>query len=417
MKLLIVEDELIIRKGLITSVDWAAYGITEIKDAKNGKIALEMMATFLPDIVITDIRMPVMDGLQLAEELGRLFENVQVIILSGYQDFSYAQRAMKLGITEYLTKPVGIEALGEVMERVQEKIASRRTDKQELSRLQTIYADNLEVICERWLNGLLHLEASLTAEQIAYGKQLGLELPGPSYQLLLIELEDVGQGKELGVEQVRQQYEQVADTAAGVLNGAFEFTAWYRVQTGICIIVSVKDEGKLYDTAVKIVTAVKETQAQTVLIGMSDVIDSLYELHHAYHQAKRAMGNRQHTGIGGVYVEAMDQSNMNHAIRTAIRYLESNYHAAITLEMMAKYAFVSPTYFSKLFKRETGESFVRWLNAYRIRQAKELLQENAAMPIYVIAEMVGIPNYKHFVKLFKEEVALTPSEYRERIQQ
>jgi len=105
-KLMIVDDEEIILDGLKNVVEWENLGIEVISYAYNGKEALEKIAENVPDILITDISMPVMDGIELVRELReRGFDSIKIVFLSGYDDFEYARNATRLGAVDYLLKP------------------------------------------------------------------------------------------------------------------------------------------------------------------------------------------------------------------------------------------------------------------------------------------------------------------------
>lgn len=118
MKVLIVDDEIIIQKGIVALLQEISAADTQVLTARNGKMALECAAMEKPDLIITDIRMPVMDGLELARHLHERYPHVAVVILTGYADFGYARQALKYGVVDYLLKPVTKENLQEVMLRI-----------------------------------------------------------------------------------------------------------------------------------------------------------------------------------------------------------------------------------------------------------------------------------------------------------
>jgi two-component system response regulator YesN len=105
MKLLIVEDEIEIRNGIKNVIDWTSNNIIICGTAENGKEALKLINDLEPDIMLLDIRMPVMNGLEVLKHLTEINSNVKSIILSGYDDFSYVQQALQLGVCDYLLKP------------------------------------------------------------------------------------------------------------------------------------------------------------------------------------------------------------------------------------------------------------------------------------------------------------------------
>ena len=125
-KVMIAEDEDIIRKGLVYSIPWVDMGCSVISEVRNGIEGIEKIKENQPDIVIVDINMPVMDGLEMVQQTYEAYGYV-AIILSGYSDFKYAQQAIRYGITGYLLKPLNIEDLKEAIFHAQKECEVRRT--------------------------------------------------------------------------------------------------------------------------------------------------------------------------------------------------------------------------------------------------------------------------------------------------
>lgn len=134
LKVLIVDDEAIIRRGLSTSIDWEALGYNIVGEAKNGYEALELMKRLKPHVLITDIRMPIMDGIALAKEVSCTYPDTHILILSGYDDFGYAQEAIKLKVNQYLLKPVGVEELTEVLQALRKDVDKQANNTRHLQR-------------------------------------------------------------------------------------------------------------------------------------------------------------------------------------------------------------------------------------------------------------------------------------------
>lgn len=139
-KLLIVEDEPIIRRGLVQSIDWRNVGFTVIADAADGKKALKCIEIELPDVILTDIRMPIMDGLELMSIVNQQYPTIRQVVLSGYSDFSYAQHAIQCGVLAYILKPTRDEEIYEAFRKVKsmldgttETSAARLTERQKRS--------------------------------------------------------------------------------------------------------------------------------------------------------------------------------------------------------------------------------------------------------------------------------------------
>lgn len=141
-KVLIVEDEDIIRKGLMFIMDWTQYDCTVTGEAVDGNDGLDKIARLHPDIVITDVKMPFKDGIQLLEESIQTFE-YEAIIISGYSEFDYAKKAISLGVSDYLLKPVDMNSLGKTLKKVTEKIEKKRELKKYSLTRQSISANQI----------------------------------------------------------------------------------------------------------------------------------------------------------------------------------------------------------------------------------------------------------------------------------
>lgn len=131
MKLLIADDDINIRTGIREGVDWAALGFSEVFAAENGVEALALFRLHWPDIVITDIRMPGLSGLELLEQMKSLNPLCKTIILSGFSEFDYMKRAIQLGVADYELKPVNARKLLRLIEKVQQELLQGRTDREE----------------------------------------------------------------------------------------------------------------------------------------------------------------------------------------------------------------------------------------------------------------------------------------------
>ena len=117
-RILLVDDEEEVRHAIIQKIPWEELGFQVVGDAENGMDALEKIEQLEPDVVLTDIRMPYMDGLEMAERLREIHPSIKVVLFSGFDDFEYAQKAIKLNIIEYILKPVNAEEMMEILLRI-----------------------------------------------------------------------------------------------------------------------------------------------------------------------------------------------------------------------------------------------------------------------------------------------------------
>ena len=125
LKTIIVDDEVNIRQGLEKALDWGKYGFTVAGSAEDGVEALKIFEELKPCLVITDIKMPRMDGLELSRELKMRDPQISIIIISGYSDFSYAREAIRFGVADYLLKPVDFDELAGVLKNIYKSLSAR----------------------------------------------------------------------------------------------------------------------------------------------------------------------------------------------------------------------------------------------------------------------------------------------------
>ena len=130
IKVFLAEDEFIVRQGIKNNIDWEKNGFEFCGEASDGELAFPIICREKPDIVITDIRMPFMDGLVLSRLIRRELPQTKIIILSGHEEFEYAKAAIQIGVEEYLLKPIRGEELLQVVNHVAEKIRRERQAEQ-----------------------------------------------------------------------------------------------------------------------------------------------------------------------------------------------------------------------------------------------------------------------------------------------
>lgn len=200
MKVLLVDDEQIARQGIRTFVPWKELGCRLVGEASDGTEALALMEKLRADIVITDIRMPGMDGLELTAELVRIYPGCKVIILTGYEDFSYARQAIQYQVVDYLLKPVGEEELAESLKKVVAVLEEEAERRRENTRMRCMVSDNLEEIRRKILEDLLY--GRMKGDAIRRQTEcLGVDLPeAADYQVVFLPdhpaAEDVGPPEE-----------------------------------------------------------------------------------------------------------------------------------------------------------------------------------------------------------------------------
>ena len=206
IKVFIVEDEIIIRESIHHMIPWEDYGFEYAGEAADGEMALPMIRELKPDLVITDIKMPFMDGLALSEIIKEELPDTKIIIISGYDDFEYARRAISLGVEQYLLKPVRKVDFIEVLEKIQKKFAAESEQRVSMETFQT-EVQEYEKHSRRDFFEMLISGNSDSDELLKRAKQLEIDLRADSYNLIFFE----AQAKESEKLFNREYSERVAE--------------------------------------------------------------------------------------------------------------------------------------------------------------------------------------------------------------
>ena len=187
-KVFFVEDEIITREGIRDNVDWQASGFEFCGEATDGEMALPLLRATQPDVLITDIKMPFMDGLQLSKIVRERMPRVKIIILSGHDEFEYAQKAISLGVTDYLLKPVTVQKLQAVLQKLSVQLDQEKKEQADLKKLQEQMEVNRVMLRERLLFRLV-VGAISPAEAVETGQMLGMDLIARYYLVVILKLE------------------------------------------------------------------------------------------------------------------------------------------------------------------------------------------------------------------------------------
>lgn len=175
LRVLIAEDEDMIRKGLIYTIDWLSMGCVVVAEAANGQEGLEKILEYKPDVVIADICMPFLDGIEMIKKASEQVR-FQSVLLTSYADFEYARRAIEARVCEYLLKPVDEAVLGELMERLGNEIASSRQKEQVLEQAELEGgAMNLEYYMQLDCSDNQYVSRTIGIIRERFGERLSME--------------------------------------------------------------------------------------------------------------------------------------------------------------------------------------------------------------------------------------------------
>ena len=211
-KVFFVEDEIVTREGIRDNVDWKANGFELCGEATDGEMALPMLHTTRPDVLLTDIKMPFMDGLQLSKIVRERMPWVKIVILSGHDEFEYAQKAIQLGVTEYLLKPVTVQNLHQVLKKLAAQLDQERKEQENLQHLREQIEENRAILRERFLLKVV-VGALSSTEAIEKGQLLGLDLVARCYLVVILKTEIEDRSEQFDYD----EYQQVQRMVAGLV--------------------------------------------------------------------------------------------------------------------------------------------------------------------------------------------------------
>lgn len=200
LKVFLVEDESIVREGLKNNIPWQEYGYQFTGEASDGEMALPMIRKIRPDVLITDIKMPFMDGLALSRIVTQEIPNIKIVIISGYDEFEYAQQAIRVGVEQYLLKPITKNTLRKVLLEIREKIESEQEQKSYLETFQNEMKEYENYARRSFLEKVF--SGVLSVQQIyEEAAKISLDLDGPCYNLVLLNLQVKRQNPEYAMQE------------------------------------------------------------------------------------------------------------------------------------------------------------------------------------------------------------------------
>lgn len=309
-RIILVDDEEEVRKAIIRKMDWKSLGFEVVGDAENGEDALEKIEQLEPDVVMTDIRMPYMDGLTLTGKIRQKYPSMKVLIFSGFDDFEYAQQAIKLNVTEYILKPVNGEELAEILTRVHENLDEEIEQRRNIDLLRESYQSSLPILRELFLNDLVRgiVPAGQIQEKLS---EYNVDLFGVRKWLTaLIHVEQ----EELVSHQALAAHKElipisVRNLVEDSLKPFFRFII-FNATAGITLIAAIEETNTQTDLISQLGDICKECRRVLevpVTIAVGHSCRNLAELPCAYQSAVDALGYKAIVGTGGtIYINDVE---------------------------------------------------------------------------------------------------------------
>ncbi|NOU98905.1 response regulator [Paenibacillus planticolens] len=358
-KLILVDDEEDVREGAVREVNWEAIGFEVLEKAENGREALEMVERLLPDVVVTDIQMPFMNGLQLAEAIRERFPTIKLIILTGHDEFDYAQRAIKLHIDEYVLKPFSAQELINILLKVKGQIQEEEAHRENVQLLMEHYRKSMPVLKEKFLATLMNRK--LPREEV-YEKaaNYGIELNGKSFVAavicidgVLIPEEDLENREELSKSVSLKYSKDQALKYFALLNITEEIIDKRRLglvfmhndQVVVLAARESEDRGAALQQTMKVLEEVRQNVEKylklTLTVGIGTVLKDVTKISYSYEDAVLALdyrlilGNNRIISINDVEMRSVEKVRFDdvkeHALTRCIKF-GTNQEIRVTME-------------------------------------------------------------------------------------
>lgn len=518
-RVLLVDDEEDIREGISRKMDWLGLGFSLVGEAANGQDALELAESLRPDVILTDIKMPFMDGLELCRILTDRLPAARFVVFSGFDAFEYAKQAIQMNVVEYILKPINADELSDVLRRLKDQLDRERAERRNVELLRSRYTENLPILRELFYANLLdgriepgterecaaRLEIDLQGEEWAVGlAYIGSDrrdaLSTLSIQNLLEESLTADRCKlslyndwvavivslteSFTVYDLIRAMDRVCTLAAsylgltltvgvgapckelsGVARSAAEArTALeYRSMVGRGQVIYIGDlepgggqvltfeeaDERTLTAAVRLGSEREVRDAAAALAGKIREANpsagqySLFLMELVTHLMK--MTRRSGVGVEEVFgagfslpiqkselprleeledwcaerylrlrtlIRRRQTDSAGQTVETAKEYIRQHYaESDLSVEKLCAYLHLSSTYFSTLFKRETGTSFTAYVTTVRMEAAAEAIR-GTEEKTYLIAQRCGYEDPNYFSYVFKRHFGVTPTKYR-----
>ena len=314
-RILLVDDEILVRDAIRENIDWGAMDCQLVGDCENGRQAMEFVTEHPVDIVLTDICMPYMDGMELSKFLHEKYPDIFIVIFSGFGEFEYAQKAIRYGVSEYLLKPVTAMELREVIGRVKEKVDEKRGVREQMDsllRTSEDYRDNALMIRSGAIEGLVSCTRDIQ-ESLRQLERLGIHLDAQSYRVAILDLDAYSQLFQIEADQ-RQESQlmtfvlfNISDEIVSRENAGI---AYQEGSSRVCVLFT-GEKNKEFESRIQ--TVCKEIQEKAgeaigmgVSVGIGGWVRSLAELHFSHEQAQKAIECRYLLG-GNLLINMEDE--------------------------------------------------------------------------------------------------------------
>ena len=389
-RIVVADDEEELLEAMCRMIDWESVGFVLVGSANNGLDALQMVEQYQPDLLLTDIEMPFIKGTELAEQARTLQPLIQIAFLSGYDDFEYAQSAIKNRVISYLLKPISMaeltDALRDIHAKMEERLAELRPSSVHISQHLTAASFLLDPDT-----------ANMDEEKLIARLEEGGMLPAGAFSCLVLSLNAGGPVYNVGqaVENVLRKY-----------YSSYCFVSGDHI---LSLVVSEDDFAQLDRALDELYYVGKNMFSDQFVIGVSKPFDKLTKAPEARWEAVDTEKNAPESGI--YYFGRSEGVGL--MCRETLKIIEKEFaDENLSLNSVSERLHVSPNYLSANMKKYAGDTFINLLISRRMEEALELIKRDN-LRISEVAERCGYSDQHYFSFCFKKYYGMSPVKMRQ----
>lgn len=407
-QMLIIDDDEIIREGMKRDICWAKHGIEVVGECYNGLEGLDLIKELKPQIVLTDIRMPFMDGLEMSAEALKVFPNLKIIFLTAYEEFDYAKQALQLRAADFILKYADKhEILAAVLKAKEEWEAELRR--------RELYERSKQLLKTKFLSELFTLvvDEKMVEEK---AQSLGVTFEGNLFCVAVIGVDDYGefeQEHDLAI----QSMINISDEILFRYGKGLSF-AKYNSYINLLFSFSEDERSRIYTILEDIIDNTKKYLKMLISIGVGNLYEGYGKIKTSYGEAVRALEVREVMNRQGIIpidsVQFSDNSQFG-TFKKIVDFVDEHFAASFSLNEIAEKVHVSHTYICFLFKKYMNCTLSEYLINVRIDKAKDLLK-TTDLKAYEVSDKVGYANPQYFSILFKKCTGHSPMEFKKMMQ-
>ena len=385
-RLLIVDDEEDIRSGMSKGIPWSEWGFTVVGVAENGEEAVFLTEKEKPDVVLSDIRMPKMDGIELMQYLHDNLPEIKIVILSGYNDLEYLNMAIKNQVTEYMLKPTDIDEFEQLFRKIRQNLDEEKNRREELNQLKLAAMQRQALSYETVLNNLLD---GYVGDSQEYDWKQELEKEGMDFNACVMVVLDTAPENEDNKDdsyRLKQRIIRYCNSRQMQWVGRFFL---YRGKHIVGLVTLEQMQFEEPESELRLLcqcieemqTEIGDIYGMALRAGISNLCRDERTLPLVYQETEARMSSME--------PDLLNNQKKSKLLVTAVReYLDSEFSSnMLSLETVAERFNRNPAYISKVFKKGTGFNFSDYITQKRMEKSKALLRD-MSLKVYEIADVI-----------------------------